>query len=130
MDNFVIQGTAPRRNRLHMRPPPKPLEMFKEKDVNHHDEEDEVQSALTEVDEGKEKIHISDDGRRKRAAQVANVAELMEEYTVLLARVLQHLFHDAPFPRRVRFLILRRLPFVSSSYAFTTPTTPLLPAPA
>ncbi|KAK4843985.1 hypothetical protein QYF36_015059 [Acer negundo] len=34
--------------------------------------------------------------------QVANVAELMEEYTVLLARVLQHLFHDAPFPRRDR----------------------------
>ncbi|MBA0735295.1 hypothetical protein Gogos_019156 [Gossypium gossypioides] len=54
---------------------------------------------------------------------VANVAELMEEYVVLLARVLEHLFHEAPFPRRVRFLILRNLPFVSS-------TPRLLPAPA
>ncbi|PPD97780.1 hypothetical protein GOBAR_DD05202 [Gossypium barbadense] len=54
---------------------------------------------------------------------VANVAELMEEYMVLLARVLEHLFHEAPFPRRVRFLILRNLPFVSS-------TPRLLPAPA
>ncbi|XP_044476683.1 uncharacterized protein LOC123204167 [Mangifera indica] len=50
---------------------------------------------------------------------VAIFAELIEEYTVLLARLLEHLFHDAPFPRRVRFLILRSLPFVSSS--FTTP---------
>ncbi|TYJ46226.1 hypothetical protein E1A91_A02G105900v1 [Gossypium mustelinum] len=54
---------------------------------------------------------------------VANLAELMEEYMLLLARVLEHLFHEAPFPRRVRFLILRNLPFVSS-------TPRLLPAPA
>ncbi|CAI0408945.1 unnamed protein product, partial [Linum tenue] len=46
---------------------------------------------------------------------VAVVAELLEEYTVVVARVLEHLLHDAPFPRRVRFLILRRLPFVSPS---------------
>ncbi|KAJ9706418.1 hypothetical protein PVL29_001766 [Vitis rotundifolia] len=46
---------------------------------------------------------------------VAIVAELMEEYTALLARVLEHLFHDAPFPRRIRFLILRSLPFASPS---------------
>ncbi|KAK3228221.1 hypothetical protein Dsin_008083 [Dipteronia sinensis] len=59
--NFVIQGTAPRRIRLQMRPPPKPVGNVEEKDVKHHEEEDEVQSALTEVDEGKEKIHISDD---------------------------------------------------------------------
>ncbi|XP_010251278.1 PREDICTED: uncharacterized protein LOC104593210 [Nelumbo nucifera] len=44
---------------------------------------------------------------------VAIVAELLEEYTVLLARVLEQMFHDAPFPRRMRFLILRNLPFVS-----------------
>ncbi|KAL9434717.1 hypothetical protein AB3S75_029376 [Citrus x aurantiifolia] len=64
---------------------------------------------------------------------VAIVAELMEEYTVLLARVLEHLFHDAPFPRRVRFLILRNLPFVSSSSASASAFSrrpPLLPAPA
>ncbi|OMP02740.1 hypothetical protein COLO4_10847 [Corchorus olitorius] len=54
---------------------------------------------------------------------VAIVAELMEEYTVLLARVLEHLFHEAPFPRRIRFLILRSLPFASS-------TPRLLRAPA
>ncbi|XP_015574460.1 uncharacterized protein LOC107261227 [Ricinus communis] len=55
---------------------------------------------------------------------VAIVAELMEEYTALLGRVLEHIFHDAPFPRRVRFLILRSLPFASSSHPL------LLPAPA
>ncbi|XP_062074001.1 uncharacterized protein LOC133778162 [Humulus lupulus] len=44
---------------------------------------------------------------------VASMAELMEEYTALLSRVLEHLFHSAPFPGRVRFLILRNLPFVS-----------------
>ncbi|KAL5766124.1 hypothetical protein ACOSP7_016741 [Xanthoceras sorbifolium] len=60
---------------------------------------------------------------------IANVAELMEEYTVLLARVLEHLFHDAPFPRRARFLILSRLPFVSSSSSFSRPRPSLLPAP-
>uniref|UniRef100_A0A0E0PD63 Uncharacterized protein n=3 Tax=Oryza TaxID=4527 RepID=A0A0E0PD63_ORYRU len=43
---------------------------------------------------------------------VAVVAELLEEYTVLVARVLEQLFNDAPFPRRMRFLMLRSLPFV------------------
>ncbi|KAK6945917.1 hypothetical protein RJ641_013461 [Dillenia turbinata] len=52
---------------------------------------------------------------------VAILAELLEEYTVILARVLEHMFLEAPFPRRVRFLILRRLPFVHS---------PPLPLPA
>lgn len=53
---------------------------------------------------------------------VAIVAELMEEYTALLARVLEHLFHDAPFPRRVRFRILYSLPFASpSSLRFISP---------
>ncbi|CAL5055223.1 unnamed protein product [Urochloa decumbens] len=44
---------------------------------------------------------------------VAIVAELMEEYTVLVARVLEHLLHGAPFPRRMRFLMLRSLPFAA-----------------
>ncbi|WOL07108.1 hypothetical protein Cni_G15845 [Canna indica] len=44
---------------------------------------------------------------------VAIVAELLEEYTALVARVLEQLLHGAPFPRRVRFLILRNLPFAS-----------------
>uniref|UniRef100_A0A6N2N709 Uncharacterized protein n=1 Tax=Salix viminalis TaxID=40686 RepID=A0A6N2N709_SALVM len=43
---------------------------------------------------------------------VAIVAGLMEEYTALLTRILEHLLTDAPFPGRVRFLILRNLPFV------------------
>ncbi|KAG8661356.1 uncharacterized protein LOC122723234 [Manihot esculenta] len=55
---------------------------------------------------------------------VAIVAELMEEYTALLARVLEHMFNEAPFPRRVRFLILRSLPFASSLHP------PLIRAPA
>ncbi|CAA2960649.1 uncharacterized protein LOC111383971 [Olea europaea var. sylvestris] len=47
---------------------------------------------------------------------VALLTEFLEEYTVLLARVLEHVFHRAPlpFPRRVRFLILRHLSFASS----------------
>ncbi|MCL7038030.1 hypothetical protein MKW94_022133 [Papaver nudicaule] len=46
---------------------------------------------------------------------VAIVAEMLEEYTQILTRVLEQVFRDAPFPRRVRFLILRRLPYSSSS---------------
>ncbi|KAK1307071.1 hypothetical protein QJS10_CPA10g00713 [Acorus calamus] len=45
---------------------------------------------------------------------VAVLAEMLEEYTVLLARVLEQLFNVAPLPRRMRFLILRSLPFASS----------------
>jgi len=45
---------------------------------------------------------------------VSIVAEVLEEYTVLLARVVEQVFRSAPVPRRVRFLILRTLPFVSS----------------
>ncbi|CAL9124888.1 unnamed protein product [Musa textilis] len=44
---------------------------------------------------------------------VAIVAEMLEEYTALVARVLEHLLRDAPFPRRMRFLMLRSLPFAS-----------------
>ncbi|XP_058768494.1 uncharacterized protein LOC131642238 [Vicia villosa] len=47
---------------------------------------------------------------------VAIVAEVMEEYTALLARVVEQVFRTAPVPRRVRFLILRSLPFVSSQH--------------
>ncbi|KAG8486022.1 hypothetical protein CXB51_019398 [Gossypium anomalum] len=54
---------------------------------------------------------------------VAIVADLMEEYTVLLCRLVEHLFHEAPFPRRIRFLILSSLPVASS-------TPSLLPTPA
>ncbi|KAI3950166.1 hypothetical protein MKW92_044480 [Papaver armeniacum] len=46
---------------------------------------------------------------------VAIVAEMLEEYTQILTRVLVPVFRDAPFPRRVRFLILRRLPYSSVS---------------
>ncbi|QCD76877.1 uncharacterized protein LOC114188769 [Vigna unguiculata] len=45
---------------------------------------------------------------------VSIVAEVLEEYTALLARVVEQVFRSAPIPRRVRFLILRTLPFVSS----------------
>ena len=52
---------------------------------------------------------------------VGIVAELLEEYTALVARVLEQLLTDAPFPRRMRFLMLRSLPFV--------PPPPLPPPP-
>lgn len=48
---------------------------------------------------------------------VAVVAELLEEYTALVARVLEQLLTDAPFPRRMRFLMLRSLPFVPTSHS-------------
>ncbi|KAL3651084.1 hypothetical protein CASFOL_007487 [Castilleja foliolosa] len=46
---------------------------------------------------------------------VVAVAELLQEYTVVAARVVEHVLVDAPLPfsRRVRFLILRSLPFAS-----------------
>jgi hypothetical protein len=46
---------------------------------------------------------------------VAIVAELMEDYTVLVARVLEQLLNGAAFPRRMRFLILRSLPFAAAA---------------
>ncbi|KAK8956612.1 hypothetical protein KSP39_PZI000825 [Platanthera zijinensis] len=46
---------------------------------------------------------------------VAIVVELLEEYTLLVARVLEHLLADAPFPRRLRFHMLRSLAFASAS---------------
>ncbi|KAG5563617.1 hypothetical protein RHGRI_006158 [Rhododendron griersonianum] len=60
---------------------------------------------------------------------VAIVAEMLEEYTMLLGRVLEHMFHEVPlpFPRRVRFLILRHLPFASPS--LPPPPPPPLPLP-
>ncbi|KAK1272939.1 hypothetical protein QJS04_geneDACA020653 [Acorus gramineus] len=52
---------------------------------------------------------------------VAVVAELLEEYTLLLARVLEQLFSEAPFPRRMRFLVLRSLPFASPPRTIRAP---------
>ncbi|MCI43844.1 hypothetical protein A2U01_0065082 [Trifolium medium] len=46
--------------------------------------------------------------------RVAIVAEVMEEYTALLSMVVEQVFRSAPVPRRIRLLILRSLPFVSS----------------
>ncbi|KAG0457102.1 hypothetical protein HPP92_022259 [Vanilla planifolia] len=44
---------------------------------------------------------------------VAIVAELLEEYTLLVARVLEQLLQEAPFSRRLRVHILRGLTFAS-----------------
>ncbi|KAG6521214.1 hypothetical protein ZIOFF_018280 [Zingiber officinale] len=51
--------------------------------------------------------------KEEKMILVSVVAELLEEYTALVARVLEQLVRGAPFPRRIRFLILRRLPFAS-----------------
>ncbi|KQJ84192.1 uncharacterized protein LOC100845464 [Brachypodium distachyon] len=44
---------------------------------------------------------------------VGVVAELLEDYTALVARVLEQLLNDAPFPRPMRTLMLRSLPFAA-----------------
>ncbi|KAI4312786.1 hypothetical protein MLD38_037578 [Melastoma candidum] len=46
---------------------------------------------------------------------VSTVAEIMEEYTAVLARLVEVIFDVAPVPRRVRLLILRNLPFSETS---------------
>ncbi|KAH7405369.1 hypothetical protein KP509_15G067700 [Ceratopteris richardii] len=40
---------------------------------------------------------------------LAICTQLFEDYLLLLARVVTQIVQDAPFPRRVRQLILRRL---------------------
>ncbi|XP_044337705.1 uncharacterized protein [Triticum aestivum] len=56
---------------------------------------------------------------------VAVMAELLEEYTAAVARALERLLSAAPLrilPRRVRFVVLRPLPFAS-------PSAPVPPPP-
>ncbi|KAI5011783.1 hypothetical protein ZWY2020_013920 [Hordeum vulgare] len=48
---------------------------------------------------------------------VGIVAELLEDYTMLVAEVLEQLLNSAPFPRRMRTLMLRSLPFVAPPLA-------------
>ncbi|KAF7017648.1 hypothetical protein CFC21_031054 [Triticum aestivum] len=48
---------------------------------------------------------------------VGIVAELLEDYTMLVAEVLEQLLNGAPFPRRMRTLMLRSLPFVAPPLA-------------
>ncbi|CAD5170675.1 unnamed protein product [Musa acuminata subsp. malaccensis] len=67
-------------------------------------------------------IPHSDPRKREEMILVAVVAELLEKYTALVSHALEQLVHDAPFPRRVRLLILRNLPFAS-------PPPPLPPPP-
>ncbi|CAH8254276.1 unnamed protein product [Arabidopsis lyrata] len=56
---------------------------------------------------------------------VTLIAEMMKEYTVVLAGLLEHLFSQAPFPRRIRLQILYSLPFHSSNSSLPL----LLPSP-
>ncbi|KAI6701913.1 hypothetical protein NL676_011049 [Syzygium grande] len=56
---------------------------------------------------------VEEEEEEERMMMVAIMAEIMEEYTAVLTRVLEHLFYEAPLPRRVRILILRSLPFAS-----------------
>ncbi|KAL7221912.1 hypothetical protein ACSBR1_023789 [Camellia fascicularis] len=54
---------------------------------------------------------------------VAIVTELLEKYTIVVARVMEHMFQQVPlpFPRRVRFLILRNLSFSNSPLFLPSP---------
>ncbi|XP_024008495.1 uncharacterized protein LOC18991744 [Eutrema salsugineum] len=56
---------------------------------------------------------------------VSVLADMLKEYTVVLAGVLEHLFSQAPFPRRIRLHILYSLPFHSSDSSLPL----LLPSP-
>ncbi|KFK45047.1 hypothetical protein AALP_AA1G337300 [Arabis alpina] len=56
---------------------------------------------------------------------VTIMAEMMKEYTVVLAGVLEHLFSQLPFPRRIRLQLLYSLPFHHS----TSSVPLLLPSP-
>ncbi|KAF2569898.1 hypothetical protein F2Q70_00027114 [Brassica cretica] len=46
---------------------------------------------------------------------VTVLAEMLKDYTVVLAGALEYLFSPAPFPRRIRLHILYSLPFHRSS---------------
>jgi hypothetical protein len=45
------------------------------------------------------------------------VAHLLEKYMITLARVFAQVVRQSPFPRRMRLLILRRIPFSRSRVA-------------
>nr|GLL49160.1 hypothetical protein CDL12_16104 [Ipomoea trifida] len=47
---------------------------------------------------------------------VAILTEVLQEYTAVLAGVVEHMLNEAPLPlsRRTRFLIVHNLPFASS----------------
>ncbi|CAN6893382.1 hypothetical protein Bca4012_092738 [Brassica carinata] len=46
---------------------------------------------------------------------VTALAEMVKEYTVVLAAVVEHLFSQAPSPGRIRLPILQSLPFHDSN---------------
>ncbi|CAN6838143.1 hypothetical protein Bca4012_032110 [Brassica carinata] len=59
------------------------------------------------------------------------LAEMLKDYTVVLAGALEYLFSPAPFPRRIRLHILYSLPFHRSSSShpllLPSPTLPYTP---
>ncbi|XP_074354913.1 uncharacterized protein LOC141693661 [Apium graveolens] len=59
---------------------------------------------------------------------VAVVAELLEEYTEVVSRVVEHMVNQRRFPRRLRLLILANLPFAPSTSPIPPPRL-LLPPP-
>ncbi|XP_047314950.1 uncharacterized protein LOC124918922 [Impatiens glandulifera] len=54
---------------------------------------------------------------------LAMMTELLEEYTMVVARMVEHLFNEIPLPlpRRVRFLIIRNLPFSNPARSVPNP---------
>ncbi|MQL80248.1 hypothetical protein Taro_012698 [Colocasia esculenta] len=63
---------------------------------------------------------------------VTVVAELLQEYSALVARALRRMLRDddGPFPRRLRFAVLRNLPLASFPPGSGTLRRPLPPPPA
>ncbi|KAG6507055.1 hypothetical protein ZIOFF_032395 [Zingiber officinale] len=56
---------------------------------------------------------------------VAEMAELLEEYTAAVAGALEYLLLRAPIPWRIRTLILRRVPFASPPPPIPPPSSAL-----
>ncbi|KAG8082994.1 hypothetical protein GUJ93_ZPchr0014g47659 [Zizania palustris] len=71
-----------------------------------------VRSIHTASDSSSRLLLLTSELDQLAMIPVGVAAGLLEEYTVRVARVLARLFNVAPFPRRVRFLMLRSLPFV------------------
>ncbi|KAG6507060.1 hypothetical protein ZIOFF_032400 [Zingiber officinale] len=71
------------------------------------------------------RIQSTEKGRELEMMPVAEMAELLEEYTAAVAGALEYLLLRAPIPWRIRTLILRRVPFASPPPPIPPPSSAL-----